>query len=93
VSTLRRWGTWWGRKWMGFIFTCILCFMAGIFAPAKCDTITFALVSAYGLYVGGHAATDVMNKRAPKGPAPQPSPTPQKVVVAKKDDEDANDVD
>lgn len=92
VGRLRRWGNWWGRKWMGFVLTAVLCFMAGIFAPAKCDTITFALVSAYGVFVSGHAATDVMAKRSQQAPTAPVKPATPKVTAVKKEEGD-DDVD
>jgi hypothetical protein len=67
--------------------------MAGIFAPAKCDTITFAIVSAYGVFVSGHAATDVMAKRSQQqAPAAPVRPATLKVTAVKKEEGD-DDVD
>ena len=53
---------WMGRKMIALMIMIPAVLAAGIFAPDKVGSISIALVSLYGAFVGGHSATDIMTR-------------------------------
>lgn len=54
---------WLGRKFLALILSFIFILISGIFAPDKVGAISLAIATCYGVFVTGHAATDVFNTK------------------------------
>lgn len=54
---------WFGRKFIALFLCVIFMLISGVFAPDKVNAITLGIVGLYTAFVGGHAATDVLNSK------------------------------
>jgi len=63
IDRLCKIANWLGRKFIALMLSLTFLLAGGIFKPDKLSQIAPAIVGLYLAFVGGHAASDIMNSK------------------------------